>query len=286
MAIDRKGTNKISGFFNKVKEKITEKNEDSETQTIDVSKIIAKCLIRIDRNDLLRKEFSLRYDTAVTNVAVERYPLAAGVDIEQIDEITKEIIHYEKSCLTKIFATIGLTNKLLMAATIASDVLQYYNYLFRAAQKMLYFYGFPQLADSNAPQGAKAAIAVLTLTLGTMYGIDGASNAVKSIANAYAREENTELINVALAEGTLAPVVVATSNKLKSVLFREVYSGSVKKVFSIEEKKGDTPQYFAFDECLERLRCTLRDTALSNPNPSASTDIYISAVSAVPAIEG
>ena len=66
-----------------------------------------------------------------------------------------------------------------MAATIPADIAQYYGYLLRATQKLLYLYGFPQIDTSeNVNQFDTETINILILCMGVMYGAAGANNAL------------------------------------------------------------------------------------------------------------
>lgn len=77
-----------------------------------------------------------------------------------------------------------------MPATIPADIAQYYGYMLRTAQKLMYLYGFPQAGLTDEGNGIDSeTINMLTLCLGVMYGVAGANNAVKTMAKALATAE-------------------------------------------------------------------------------------------------
>ena len=95
-----------------------------------------------------------------------------------------------------------------MAATIPADIVQYYGYMLRAAQKLLYLYGFPQIDITE--KGKKfdtETLNILILCLGTMYGVAGANNALKTLAKALGTGVQKQLMKKALTKGTIYPIV-------------------------------------------------------------------------------
>ncbi|MDY5233864.1 MAG: hypothetical protein SPH17_09700 [Faecalicoccus sp.] len=73
-----------------------------------------------------------------------------------------------------------------MVATIPADIVQYYGYMLRAAQKLMYLYGFPEIdTNENNQTFDSETLNILILCLGTMYGVQGANTASKSISKSF-----------------------------------------------------------------------------------------------------
>ena len=53
------------------------------------------------------------------------------------------MINFERNCVSGISAALGMPGGVAMSATIPADIVQYYGYTLRAAQKLMYLYGFP-----------------------------------------------------------------------------------------------------------------------------------------------
>ncbi len=103
-----------------------------------------------------------------------------------------------------------------MAATIPADIIQYYGYMLRAAQKLMYLYGFPEIGINEETQGFDSeTMNILIVCLGVMYGVAGANNAIKAIANAFAKGVEKKLLNTALTKGTLYPLVKKRSKMVR-----------------------------------------------------------------------
>lgn len=77
--------------------------------------------------------------------AVSSTPLRAGIPQELINGIADEVIQYERVCVSGISTALGMPGGVAMAATIPADIAQYYGYMLRATQKLMYLYGFPKL---------------------------------------------------------------------------------------------------------------------------------------------
>lgn len=70
------------------------------------------------------------------------------------------------------------------AATIPADIAQYYGYMLRATQKLMYLYGFPQIdVEENCRDFDSETLNLLIRCMGAMYGVVGASNALKAVDN-------------------------------------------------------------------------------------------------------
>lgn len=95
-----------------------------------------------------------------------------------------------------------------MIATIPADIIQYYGYMLRAAQKLMYLYGFPEIDVNEKGQTFDTqTLNLLIVCLGVMYGVAGANNAIKAMARALAVGVKKKLINTALTKGTIYPIV-------------------------------------------------------------------------------
>ena len=141
--------------------------------------------ICVDREQFLRNEFRKDFPEEVIDDIVAFCPAHAGITPEQIEKYADEVIKFERTCVTGISAALSTPGGFAMAASIPADIAQYYGYMLRAAQKLLYLYGFPEIDLTE--KGAKfdtETLNILILCLGVMYGVAGASNALKVVAKA------------------------------------------------------------------------------------------------------
>ena len=239
---------------------------------VDIEDIIIMGLktpgIGIRRGDFLKKELMKDYPSDVINKAIAVTPAKAGIPIEEIDKIADSVIQFERTCVTGISAALGAPGGAAMAATIPADIVQYYGYMLRAAQKLLYLYGFPEIdTDEKSQKFDSETLNILIVCLGAMYGVAGAKNALKAMANALACGVEKKLINSALTKGTIYPIVKNVAKWFGKKMTKEVFAGFFKKAIPVVGGIiGGGITYVSFKPCCDKLKKSLQDTLLSNPN--------------------
>ena len=116
---------------------------------LDIEDIIIMSLkvpgMKINRSSFLQKELFKNYPQNVIDDAIKYNPAHAGITVQEIDKIADAVIQYERTCVTGYFHRPRSPGGLAMAATIPADIAQYYGYMLRATQKLLYLYGFPEI---------------------------------------------------------------------------------------------------------------------------------------------
>ena len=224
--------------------------------------------IRINRSEYLQKELSKNYPEDVVNKAVETNPATAGITVEEADKLADEVIKFERNCVSGISAALGMPGGAAMAATIPADIIQYYGYMLRAAQKMLYLYGFPEIQVEGEGQTLDTeTMNVLVLCMGVMYGVAGANNAIKGVAKALATGVEKQLMRKALTKGTIYPIVKSVSKWFGVKMTKEVFAGFFKKAIPVVGGViGGGLTFVSFKPCCDKLKVSLRDTRLANLN--------------------
>ena len=126
---------------------------------------------------------------------------------ELINRIADEVIQYERVCVSGISAALGMPGGVAMAATIPADIAQYYGYMLRATQKLMYLYGFPQIdVEENGQVFDSETMNLLILCMGVMYGVVGANNALKAVAKALGTGVEKQLLRRALTKAPSIPL--------------------------------------------------------------------------------
>ena len=132
---------------------------------------------------------------------------------------------------------------------------------------MLYLYGFPEIDTNDEQLLDSATMNTLIICMGVMYGVAGANTALKSMAMALGLGVEKKLINTALTKGTIYPIVKSVAKWFNVKMTKEVFAGFFKKSIPVVGGViGGGITYATFKPCCERLRDTLKDTRLSNPN--------------------
>lgn len=251
-----------------------DQNGNGEIDIVDIIVLAMKTPgIHISRSSFLQKELFKNHTQDVVNKAIETTPAKAGISPDEIDKIADETIKFERTCVSGISTALGVPGGWAMVATIPADIIQYYGYTLRAAQKLLYLYGFPEIDSlEDGLQLDTETINNLILCLGVMNGVAGANNAVKGMAKALAIGVEKKLLNAALAKGTFYPLVKAVAKWFGIKMTKAIFAGFFKKAIPVVGGViGGGITFFSFKPCCERLKVSLQDTMLSNPNHK-STD--------------
>ena len=268
-----------SHIFSKAKE-ATDKSKDMIVNAIDqngngeidVEDIIIMGLripgIRIKRDDFLHRELQRYYPESTILDAINYTPAHAHISKKDIDHIANEVIQYERNCVSGISAALGIPGGVAIAATIPADIAHYYGYMLRAAQKLMYLYGFPEIDTSEkTSQFDSETINILTLCLGVMYGVAGANKALTTLANGLAPGGEKQLLKTALTKGTIYPIVKSIAKFFNVRMTKEVFAGFFKKAIPVVGGVvGGGITYLSFKPCCEKLKDSLQDTLLSNPD--------------------
>lgn len=239
---------------------------------IDVEDLIVMGLrvpgIRISREEFLKGEFKKDFSQDVINDIVENNPAHAKISPEIIDKHADDVIQFERTCVSGISAALSAPGGVAMAAAVPADIAQYYGYMLRAAQKLLYLYGFPEIDMTEKGRKFDAeTLNILTLCLGVMYGVAGANNALKSVARALGTGVQKQMMKQALTKGTVYPIVKSISKWFGVRMTKEVFTGFFKHAIPVVGGViGGGLTYISFKPCCDKLKISLQDTFLSNPD--------------------
>lgn len=261
------------------KKAVIEAIDENQNGEIDIEDIVIKGLktpgIRIKRENFLRKELIKICTEDVIQVAVDKNPMAANIPLEEIDKIADEVIKFERACVSGISAALGVPGGWAMVATIPADIIQYYAYMLRAAQKLLYLYGFPELtADEDGVHIDSGTMNILIVCLGVMYGVAGAKNALLTLSKALGHGVKKELLKKSLTKGTIYKIVKKVCKWFAINLNKEVFSSFFEKAIPlVGGAVGGVITYLSFKSCCDKLKESLQDTVFTNPNRANDNSI-------------
>ena len=292
----KKVVDDLTGFTNKVSEaasEIANKSKDLAVKSqasvvsaidqngdgkIDIEDIIIIGLktpgIRINRSDFLRKELFKNYPQEVIEDAIANTPAHAQIPAKDIDKIADAVIKYERNCVSGISAALSVTGGVTMIATIPADIAQYYGYMLRVTQKLLYLYGFPEIdTEEKGQKFDSETMNILIICLGAMYGVAGANQALRIMAKAFAAGASKKFMKTAVTKGVLYPILRDILKWFNVNLVKKMVANSIDNfVPVIGSVLGGALTFVTFKPCCDRLKASLQDTLLSNPNRAKSDD--------------
>ena len=253
------------------KEKITKAMDQNGDGEITIEDVIIAGLkipgIKIKREQFLRKEFSIKYSEDIINKVVDNNPAYANISLEEVDKIADDVIKYERLRVSGISTALSVPGGVAMVATLPTDIAQYYGYMLRATQKLLYLYGFPEINVKDEQLIDSATMNTIIVCMGVMYGVAGANTALKTMAKALGKGVEKKLINTALTKGTIYPIVKSVAKWFNVRMTKEIFAGFFKKSIPVVGGViGGGITYATFKPCCERLKNTLRETRLANPS--------------------
>lgn len=219
-----------TNLIDKTKESIVKALDLNGNGEIDIEDIIRLSFkipgIHVTRASFLQKELYKNHPQAVIDKAIATTPAKAGISAAEINHIADEVIIYERNCVSGISTALGVPGGFTMAVTIPADIIQYYGYTLRAAQKLLYLYGFPEVnSGEDKIQLDTETVNQLSVCLGVMYGVAGANNAIKAMANALSIGIEKKLLNAALTKGTFYPLVKAIAKWFGIKMTKSIFAG-------------------------------------------------------------
>ena len=266
------GKNAVVHVGTNAKESVMNQLDANHDGNVDIEDIILLAMktpgIRVDRNKFLQNEFRIHYDAERIEKAVESTPVNAGIPSEDINTIADAVIQHERYFVSGISAALGAPGGVAMAATIPADIIQYYGYTLRAAQELMYLYGFPEImSERDEVQIDTPTINTLIIAMGVMFGVAGANNAIKAMAKALGMGVEKQLMKKALTKGTIYPMVKSVAKWFSVKMTKEMFSGFFKNAIPVVGGIiGGGIAYASFKPCCERLKASLMDTKLSNPD--------------------
>ena len=268
----------VSNVTTSEKDKVIGALDQNGNGSVDIEDIIILGLktpgVKINRATFLRSEFKTTYPKSVVNKAIETTPEQAGIEHADIDKVANDVINHERIGVSGISTALGMPGGVAMVATIPADIVQYYGFMLRAAQELMYLYGFPEI-NLNEKEGVfdSQTINTLILCLGVMYGVAGANNAIKAMAKGLATGVQKKLMQTALTKGTVYPIVKSVSKWFGVHMTKEVFAGFFKKAIPVVGGVvGGGLTFVTFKPCCERLKKSLKDTALSNKKHQESKE--------------
>ena len=156
-----------------------------------------------------------------------------------------------------------------MAATIPTDVAQYYWHVIVLAQKLAYLYGWPDLFDDG--EFDEETEMRITLLIGAMMGAREASRLLSEIAKRFAHQVAYRLPKQALTKTAYYPIVKLIGKWIGVRITKQTFARGVSKVIPVAGavlSAGVTAGFML--PAAKNLRKTLKTTRYAFPNDTNS----------------
>lgn len=247
----------------KTKDVVSEK-----IQEINVEDIITQAMklpgARVDRTTYLTKQLKKFYPEYLVSEAIRTSPAKAGITKEGVENLANDTIKYETNKVTAVSAVAGIPGGFAMLGTIPADTAQYFVFMIRAAQKLAYLYGYPdmEIADDTLDDASMNEILIF---LGVMFGVQSANVALKTLTNIIAKNLPKKLAQKALTKQLIFKMARQIAKAIGVKMTKEMFAKGVGKAVPIVGgvvSGGLT--YATFRPCCHRLQKELEKNFISD----------------------
>jgi hypothetical protein len=190
-------------------------------------------LVRINRGDFLTKNLSRFSTKSQIEKAIAEGTLHAGIPIETLDSLANAVINAETMKVTAISATAGLPGGIAMAATIPADLMQFYGFVIRIAQELVYIYGWDEIFTESSALDAGTETQ-LVLFIGVMSGVEAANKVVAKLFGETAMNAVAKKVAAkALTKTGYYPIVKKIAAMLGYKMVKSTFAKGVSKAVPI-----------------------------------------------------
>lgn len=157
---------------------------------------------RVDRAEFLRSALGHHVGSAAAEAAARGTPAKARIPRGVISKVAEGAIQWHRAGVSATSAVAGLPGGFWVAGTVPLDLAQYFWHVLVVLQKLAYLHGWPSLMQEDEDIDEETKL-VLTLFVGVMMGVQGASNALSKLATAVGSEAARRLPRASLTKYAL-----------------------------------------------------------------------------------
>lgn len=187
--------------------------------------------VKVNREFFLREQFKNEPKEQLEKI-IELGPIVASCDRRTLRQRATKLINERTIVSTSASFMAGLPGGLAMTATIPADMLQFYGVALRMAQELAYLYGEQDLNKGEFFENDKLTNQLM-LYLGVMLGATGASQAVRVMSSAMAKQILKKLPQKALTKTFYYPIVKTISKFFGISMTKGLFAKGVSKAVPI-----------------------------------------------------
>lgn len=187
--------------------------------------------VKVNREAFLREQFKGESKEMLESI-IENGPVNAHCDKNTLRKMAKKIINERTLVSTGASFVAGLPGGIAMAATIPADMLQFYGIALRMAQEIAYLYGEEDLWKGEFLDNDRVTNQLI-LYCGVMLGASGASQAVRLMSSALAKEVLKRLPQKALTKTFYYPIVKSIAKWFGVSMTKGLFAKGVSKAVPV-----------------------------------------------------
>ena len=190
-------------------------------------------LVRIERDTFLRKALRNHCPAEQVEDAIATTPAQAGISLDVIRKAADASITWESTRVTAISTATGIPGGFAMAGTVPADLTQNFAHVLRVAQKLAYLCSWPDLALDDEDGLDDATKQLLVLFVGTMFGVNGAAEAITKVSAAMAAHAAKKLPQMALTKVGVYAVTKQVAKTIGIQMNKQIFSQGVSKIIPV-----------------------------------------------------
>lgn len=170
-----------------------------------ISKAIALPVVRVDRRTFLSELFPRA--TEIELKSILRDGPQTVYTLEQLTKTARRVVMYDTEKTSAISFAAGLPSNIAVAVgTGTADLVQYYGFALRMAQKVAYIYGQENLFTEEGTLSKEGERDVV-IYLGVMLGVASANSALMFISKGLSNTLSKKFMTTAFTHGTWFPLL-------------------------------------------------------------------------------
>ncbi|KRM55119.1 hypothetical protein [Lacticaseibacillus sharpeae] len=170
-----------------------------------ISKALALPVVRVDRRTFLTKLFP--HATEVELMSILKDGPQADYTLEQLTKVARRVVMHDTEKTSAISFAAGLPSNIAVAAgTGTADLIQYYGFALRMAQKVAYIYGQENLFTEEGTLSEDGERDVM-IYLGVMLGVASANSALMFISKGLSNTLSKKFMATAVTRTTWYPLL-------------------------------------------------------------------------------
>lgn len=190
-------------------------------------------LVHIDREEFLTKNLSKLCTQTQLQKAIVEGTLHADIPIAILDSLANAVINAETIKVTAISTAAGIPGGFAMAATIPTDLVQFYGFVIRTAQELAYIYGWDEIFTESSKFDTFTE-SQLILFIGVMSGVGAANKVVTKLFGETAMRAVAKKITAkALTKTWYFPIVKKIAAMLGQKMVKSTFAKGISKAVPI-----------------------------------------------------
>lgn len=185
--------------------------------------------VKVNRSEFLMKTFGNEIDDKTKLISEGPQ---AFLSRQELDAKANNRITYIVSQSSALSFVAGIPGGFAMAATIPTDIAQFYGYALKLAQEISYIYGYDDIWNEQG-ELSEDAKNVLLLYLGIMLGVNSAGSAIRILSSKLSAQALKKIPQKALTKTIYYPIMKKVLAVFGTKLTKSTFAKGISKTIPV-----------------------------------------------------